>query len=322
MEAPEEKSLPALLVPNLRALLFKLNRGERVKAGVQRALRALSGFASAFRFKYEDLEVGLDFEPEPGLADSGDLETDLAALFGSIGTAAAERGTAAVLFLDELQYVPEEQLAPLIGAFHNASQTQLPITMVAAGLPQLVGQTGRAKSYAERLFEFAPVDRLDEQAARAALCVPAEKAQVRFDEGAISEILRHTAGYPYFLQEWGKHSWNVADLSPIEREDAERATEQALSELDASFFRVRFDRLTPAEKRYLRAMAELGPGPHRSGDIAEELNKKVTTVAPVRNILIAKGMIYSPAHGDTAFTVPLFDGFMKRTLLRQPSQRL
>jgi hypothetical protein len=318
MEAPEEKSLPALLVPNLRALLLKLNRGERVRAGVQRALRALSGFARALKFRYEDLEVGLDFEPEPGLADSGDLETDLAALFESIGAAAAERGTAAVLFLDELQYVPEEELAPLISAFHNASQTQLPITMVAAGLPQLVGQTGRAKSYAERLFEFAPVDRLDEQAARAALCVPAEKAQVTFDEGAILEILRHTSGYPYFLQEWGKHSWNVADLSPIEREDAQRATEQALGELDASFFRVRFDRLTPTEKRYLRAMAELGPGPHRSGDIAEELNKKVTTVAPVRNTLIAKGMIYSPAHGDTAFTVPLFDGFMKRTLAKIP----
>jgi hypothetical protein len=318
MEVPEDKSLPALLVPNLRALLLRLNRGERVRAGAQRALRALSGFAKALKIKYQDLEINLDFEPERGLADSGDLETDLAALLESIGTAATERGTAAVLFLDELQYVPEDQLAPLISAFHHASQSQLPVTMVAAGLPQLVGQTGRAKSYAERLFEFAAVDRLDEKAARAALCVPAEKERVKFDENAILEILRQTLGYPYFLQEWGKHSWNVADISPIECEDAQRATEQALSELDASFFRVRFDRLTPTEKRYLRAMAALGPGPHRSGDIAEQLNKKVTTVAPVRNTLIAKGMIYSPAHGDTAFTVPLFDGFMKRTMTSMP----
>jgi AAA ATPase domain len=314
MEAPEDRSLPALLVPNLRALLLRLDRGEMVKAGVRRALRALAGFTKAMKFKYRDVEVSLGVEPEAGLADSGDLETDLTALLSAVGTAAAERGTVAALFIDELQYVAEEQLAALISGLHQANQSQVPITMVAAGLPQVVGQTGRAKSYAERLFEFAPIDRLDPTAAKAALCVPAEKEDVTFEAEAISEILRQTLGYPYFLQEWGKHSWNVADESPIERADAENATVQALAELDASFFRVRFDRLTPTEKRYLRAMADLGPGPHRSGDIAERLKRKVTGVAPTRNTLIAKGMIYSPAHGDTAFTVPLFDGFMKRTM--------
>jgi hypothetical protein len=314
METPEDRSLPALLVPNLRSLLLKLNRGERARAAANRALSALAGFARALKFKYQDLEFGLDFHPELGLADSGDLETDLAALLISIGEAAAERATAAALFIDEIQYVAEEELAALISAFHHASQAQVPVTMIAAGLPQVVGQTGKAKSYAERLFEFAPVDRLDSTAARAALCVPAEKEHVTFNETAIAEILRQTLGYPYFLQEWGKHSWDVADISPIDQDDAERATERALAELDASFFRVRFDRLTPAEKRYLRGMAELGSGPHRSGDIAERLQRKVTTVAPVRNSLIAKGMIYSPAHGDTAFTVPLFDGFMRRTI--------
>jgi hypothetical protein len=314
IEAPEDRSLPALLVPHLRVLLLKLSSGEKVKAGVRHALRALAGFVGALKFKYQDLEFSLEYEAEAGLADSGDLETDLAALLIAIGGAAAERNTAAALFIDELQYVAEEQLAALISAFHHANQAQVPITMMAAGLPQIVGQTGRAKSYAERLFEFARIDRLDTPAARAALCVPAEKENVTFGEGAIAEIVRQTLGYPYFLQEWGKHSWDVADESPIEREDAERATARALAELDASFFRVRFDRLTPSEKRYLRAMAELGAGPHRSGDIADRLQRKVTTVAPIRNALIAKGMIYSPAHGDTAFTVPLFDGFMKRTI--------
>jgi hypothetical protein len=218
------------------------------------------------------------------------------------------------LFVDELQYVPEAQLASLISAIHNASQSQLPITMVAAGLPQLLGQMGRAKSYAERLFEFVPLDRLDETAARTALVAPAERQGVRFEDAAIEVILKQTIGYPYFLQEWGKHSWDVATASPIKGRDAEQATVEALAELDASFFRVRFDRLTPAEKRYMRAMAELGPGPHRSGDVAEVLGRKVTAVAPVRNALISKGMLYSPAHGDTAFTVPLFDGFMKRIM--------
>jgi hypothetical protein len=173
---------------------------------------------------------------------------------------------------------------------------------------------GRAKSYAERLFEFAPIDRLNDEAACAALTIPAGREGVAYDDGAVDEILRRTLGYPYFLQEWGKHAWDVVAAAPIQPADSLRATTDALAELDASFFRVRFDRLTPAEKRYMRGMAELGAGPHRSGDIAEALGRKVTTVAPVRNVLIAKGMIYSPAHGDTAFTVPLFDGFMKRIM--------
>jgi hypothetical protein len=151
--------------------------------------------------------------------------------------------------------------------------------MVAAGLPQLVGQTGRSKSYAERLFEFAPLNRLDNTAARTALFVPAAKESISFNPDAVDEILRQTNGYPYFLQEWGKHSWNVADASPIELHHAQSATTDALAELDASFVRVRFDRLTPTEKRYMRAIAELGQGPHRSGDIAEILKCKVTTVA-------------------------------------------
>jgi hypothetical protein len=314
MEAPEDRSLPALLAPALRATLLKLDRGRTVQAGLKRALKALAGFVGAMKVKYNDVEVGLDLEAERGVADSGDLETDLADLLTTIGEAAAERGTAVVLCVDELQYVEEDQLAALITALHRASQNELPVTMLAAGLPQLVGQTGRAKSYAERLFEFVHIDSLEADAARAALSVPARKEGVEYEGAAIDDILEQTKGYPYFLQEWGKHSWNIATGSPIRRSDAERATVTALAELDSSFFRVRFDRLTPAEKRYMRAMAELGTGPHRSGDIADCLGKKVTTVAPMRNTLIAKGMIYSPSHGDTAFTVPLFDGFMKRIM--------
>jgi hypothetical protein len=314
IEAPEDRSLPALLIPVLRVALLRLDRGQRARAFLTKARRALAGFAKALKVKYKDIEVSTDFEPERGLADSGDLDTDLTDLLASIGSAAHEYRTAVVLFIDELQYVPEEQLASLIRALHTASQRQLPITMLAAGLPQLIGLMGRAKSYAERLFEFVLIDRLDDKAARAALILPAEKEGAAFTPEAITEIIRQTMGYPYFLQEWGRHAWNVADASPISRGDARRATILALAELDAGFFRVRFDRLTPTEKRYLRAMAELGSKPQRSGDIAECLGKAVTAVAPVRNGLIAKGLIYSPAHGDTAFTVPLFDGFMKRIM--------
>ncbi|HET9536992.1 MAG: ATP-binding protein [Mesorhizobium sp.] len=314
MEAPEERSLPALLLPSLRATLLRLSRGEAARARLKRALQAVAGFAKALKFKYSDIEVGVDFDPEPGLADSGDLENDLSDLLTTVGEAARDSNTAVVLFIDELQYVPEEQLGALISAIHHVNQDQLPVTMIAAGLPQLLGQMGRAKSYAERLFEFVPIDRLDDGSAKVALCVPAEKEGVAYKEDAIAEILQQTQGYPYFLQEWGKHSWDVADSSPIERSDATRATSQALAELDASFFRVRFDRLTLAEKQYMFAMALLGPGPHRSGDIAEKLGRRVTAVAPIRNALISKGMIFSPSHGDTAFSVPLFDGFMRRIM--------
>jgi hypothetical protein len=314
IEAPEQKSLPALLVPALRTALLRLDRLRATRAGIMDAMRALASFASALKVHYKDVELTVDVEPETGVADSGDLDLDLTELLARIGAAAADRGTAVVLFIDELQYVPEAQLAALITALHAASQAQLPVTMVGAGLPQLVGQSGRAKSYAERLFEFVAIDRLADDAARAALILPARREAVEYDPGALDEILRQTRGYPYFLQEWGKHCWDVAAASPITEADAAQASREAIAELDASFFRVRFDRLTPAERRYMRAMAALGPGPHRSGDVADRLGRRVTSVAPVRNALIGKGMIYSPAHGDTAFTVPLFDGFMLRTM--------
>lgn len=314
IEAPEGRSLPATLVPALRAALLRLDRLEAMKAGTFKAMTALAGFIGALKIKYADIEASLDLKPQLGLADSGDLELDLSDLMATIGEAARERGTAVVLYIDELQYVPEDQLAALITAFHNASQMKLPVTMVAAGLPQLVGRTGRAKSYAERLFEFAEIGKLDPAAATRALEAPAKVHDVTYEPDAIDTILKQTQGYPYFLQEWGKHSWDAADASPIEKGDAEKATVDAVAELDQSFFKVRLDRLTPAEKKYLRAMAELGAGPHRSGDIAEALGKPVASVAFVRNALIEKGMIYSPNHGDTAFTVPLFDDFMRRTV--------
>ncbi|MEM9618583.1 MAG: ATP-binding protein [Pseudomonadota bacterium] len=314
MEAPEGRTLPGVLAPALRSALLRLNRGEAAKEGLSRAMRALAGFVNAFKFKYDDVEVGFDFETEKGLADSGDLDTDLADLLSAIGEAAAERKTAFVMFIDELQYVPEEQLAALISALHQTSQRQKPVTMVAAGLPQLLGQMGRAKSYAERLFEFIETTQLEEAAAREALINPAKQEGAQYKDDAIGEILKQTRCYPYFLQEWGKHSWDAAEKSPITIDDVNHATITALAEMDASFFRVRFDRLTPAEKRYLRAMAELGSGPHRSGDIADILGKKVNEVAPTRSRLLDKGMIYSQSHGDNAFTVPLFDGFMKRVM--------
>ena len=256
----------------------------------------------------------MDFEPEPGLADNGDLEQDLQALLEVVGEAAARADTAVLICIDELQYVREEQLAALITALHRIAQRKLPVVMVGAGLPQLRGRLGRAKSYAERLFDFPEIGPLPPDAAREAVEKPAIDAGVVFGDAALEKVVRDTQGYPYFLQEWGRHVWDIADESPISLADVENATVSIITTLDEGFFRVRFDRLTPAEKVYLRAMAELGPGPHRSGDIADLLGKKVTSLGPVRSNLIGKGMVWSPNHGDTAFTVPLFDEFMKRIM--------
>lgn len=314
IEAPEKRSLPALIIPALRSALLKLDTIAAAGHLGKRALRVLGGFVGAMKLKYQDIEFGVDLGSEPGIADSGDLEHDLTALFLEVGAAARERKTALALFIDEIQYIEEDQFAALIMALHKCSQNQLPITIIGAGLPQLIGQAGRAKSYAERLFEYPEIGPLTESAAREALETPAGKLGVQYEENALRAILDQTKGYPYFLQEWGKHSWQVAKHSPITSANVTTATALVITDLDASFFRVRLDRLTPGEKRYLRAMAELGPGHHRSGDIAHLLKRDVQAVAPIRATLIRKGMIYSLAHGENSFTVPLFDGYMKRVI--------
>lgn len=314
VEAPEERSLPAMLAPELRQALLRLSRNEQAKEVARRALRGLAGFAKALKVKYADIEVGFDLEPELGLADNGDLEHDLAALLEVVGAAAKNAETALILFIDELQYVQEDELAALITALHRAAQRRLPVMLVGAGLPQLRGRMGRAKSYAERLFDFPEIGALEDPQATIAIAKPLETHGVRITADALQRIIQETHGYPYFLQEWGKHAWDTASISPITLADVELASQSAVAALDESFFRVRFDRLTPVEKKYLRAMAELGPGPHRSGDIARILKREVTSLGPTRNQLISKGMIWSPSHGDTAFTVPLFDEFMRRIM--------
>ena len=204
-------------------------------------------------------------------------------------------------------------------AMHRIAQRNLPLMLVAAGLPQLPGRLGKAKSYAERLFDFPFIGPLDKNESNKAIVNPALAENVDYQTEAVDFIYNETQGYPYFLQEWGKHAWDAASESPITVEDTKNASITAVAALDASFFHVRFDRLTPKEKDYLRAMAELGPGPHRSGDIATKLKKSVQSFATLRNHLINKGMIWSPNHGDTAFTVPLFNQYMKRIMPEFPS---
>ena len=314
IEATESRNLPELILPSLRQTLFKLDAMADVSERVKRGLRVFRSFISRFTVKVKDIEFGLNIDPEKGTADSGDLETDLPELLIAIGDAAKDRNTALAIIIDEMQYLSEKEISALVMSIHLISQRQLPVVLIGAGLPQLIGLAGSSKSYAERLFRYYDIGPLSEPEAIKALQIPVLAQGVRFTDEALRELVRITCGYPYFLQEWGYSVWNVATDSPITIEDVKNATALVTKKLDEGFFRVRFDRLTQKEKEYMRAMADLGEGPHRSGDVANRLGVKVQSVAPVRSGLIRKGMIYSPAHGDTAFTVPLFNEFMLRTM--------
>lgn len=310
IESPESGDFRVLLVNRLRKILLGLDGTRRTKR-VLRALRVLKTFALQLP---GGPTLSFDVEALAGSADSGVLAEDLTDLLVAAGEAAQGHGTGILLAIDELQYLTEEELAALITAIHRTTQLDLPVVLVGAGLPQLPGLVGEAKSYAERLFEFPRIGSLDHDDARAAIVRPAADLGVQFTEAAVEVIIERSHGYPYFLQEWGSQAWNAAAASPIERGIVDAVTPRVTKHLDDNFFLVRFDRLTPAEKKYLGAMAELGPGPHRSGDVASQLGVRVESVAPRRSGLIRSGMLYSPAHGDTAFTVPRFDEFLRRAV--------
>jgi hypothetical protein len=284
------------------------------KGAVSRAVKRALGTLKSFSYTLPDgTSMALNVDAIAGSADSGVLAEDTTDLLVAVGEAVKDRERGLLIAIDEVQYLASDELAALISAIHRTVQLGLPVILVGAGLPQLPGLAGNAKSYAERLFDFPEIGSLDTNDAKAVLATPASEQGVEFSNDALDSLLDFTQGYPYFLQEWGYHVWNAAPESPITLDDVRLAARDVQRRLDENFFRVRMDRLTPAEKKYLGAMAELGPGPHRSGDIAAKLKVKVESVAPRRSGLIQKGMVYSPAHGDTAFTVPMFDDFLRRS---------
>lgn len=311
IEAPETGDFRSLLAARLRKVLLSLDRSQTRKNAVLRALRILK----TFTYQLPDgAQLSLDVDALVGEADSGVLADDVTDLLVAVGEAAAEQGRGVLLAVDEVQYLPADVLGGLITALHRTTQLDLPVVVVGAGLPQLPGLAGEARSYAERLFDFPEIGSLGTEDAADALRIPAADLGVTIAEDAVRYVIEEAHGYPYFLQEWGYEVWNAATASPIALDDVRSVRPIVVDKLDRNFFLVRFDRLTPKEREYLRAMAELGPGPHRSGDIATGLGVRVESVAPRRSGLIGKGMIYSPAHGDTAFTVPLFDEFLRRRM--------
>ena len=318
LEAPEDTSLADLIYPKIHQALRKLSMIESAKTHAHSAMRALRGFASAFKISVGDVSLSVD--PEPGSADSGNLEYDLSELFLRVGVTAQAANKAWTILIDEVQYLSKAERSALIVAIHRVNQRQLPIMFFGAGLPQIAALSGDAKSYAERLFNFPTVGPLDHSAAIAAIKQPIKGEDEDILDEALNLIVEQTEGYPYFLQEWGYQAWNIAISSPIDRNDIAGAAATALRRLDEGFFRVRFDRLTPKEREYLITMAGLGKAPYRSSDVADALGESVQSLAPRRASIINKGMIYSPAHGDIAFTVPMFEDYLQRTSESSPGR--
>ena len=314
VEAHEGKTLPELLAPQLRSILHQLSLLEGSKDLARRGLRGLKGFLNGLKVTINDVDFAISMDAEGGLADSGNIEADLPDLIVAVGEAARAANRPIALIIDELQYLLEVEFSALIMSTHKTNQKSLPVLMIGAGLPQIRGLAGNSKSYSERLFTFPDIGALNREDAVSALQKPANEESASFSTGAIDKILSMTEMYPYFLQQWAYEAWNIAKDPLISEDDITNANGHAIRELDRSFFKVRFDRCNPSEKRYMRALADFGSGKQRSGDIAEILGVKASSVAPTRSALIKKGMIYSPAHGDTEFTVPLFDQYMMRAI--------
>ncbi len=314
IEATEKGHLPTILIPHLRRILFELDRFKASGDKVKRGLGVLKSFMGAIKVTYGDFQFGLDIDPEKGIADTGDLELDLPDLLLAVAEAAAEHNTLVAILIDEIQYFTSLELSSLIIAMHKMQQRQLPLILVGAGLPILPSLAGDSKSYAERLFSYPQIGRLSKEDAAMALQEPIQEAGEAIEQDALDEIYRITKGYPYFIQEWGYQCWNLASTSPITKDLVTMANSMVEERLDQNFFRVRFDRLAPQEKSYLRAMATIGQGPYRSSDVAETFGKKLSRFGPIRASLLKKGMIYSPSYGEIDFTVPLFNQFILRAM--------
>jgi hypothetical protein len=309
-EITSETRLAKVIATMTREALLDLRRMERVRERARRALSILKAFTITTGV---GVDIRLELDVEEGTADSGDLGRDLGDLLVEVGNIAQEAERGVLFLLDEVQFLERADFEALIAGMHRSTRRQLPITLVGAGLPSLPKLAGEAKSYAERLFTFPTIGALSDAAARLALVEPAAEEGVTYTDEALGQILRHSGRYPYFLQQYGKHAWLTGSNDVIDERAVARAHELVLSVLDTDFFHVRFERATPAEQRYLAAMAALGDGAQRSGDVTRQVGYASTTeTGPIRDSLIKKGLIYSPRHGFVDFTVPLFADFMRR----------
>jgi hypothetical protein len=316
IEAPEDANLAKLIIPEIGKVMRSLSTIEAAKHLAVRVLRGLRNLANGLKINIGDVGIGIEGadQPEPGLADGGDLQFDLPDIFDTIGAAAAQAGKGWLLLIDEVQYLNSADLSALLVSLHRVSQSEARVAFVGAGLPQVARLAGEAKSYSERLFSYPPIGPLVNSAAEKAIELPLQAESVSITAPAIAQIIDATKGYPFFLQEWGSKVWDISNGPEITLDDVMKAKEPVLASLDDGFFRVRMDRLTRAEIGFVTAMAQLGDGPYPIADIARVMNRSTQQIGPARASIIHKGMIYSAEHGFLEFTVPLFADFMRRQI--------
>lgn len=315
LELREESSISLQLIPKLKNLLYKLSLSHNISDKARRAIAVLKSFISGIRVKTDSgVEYGIDIDPESGSADSGDISIDMPNLLVAVAEAALEHNTCIAIFIDEIQFMNTREFEAIILAMHRMQQLQLPMVLVGGGLPILFSLAGESKSYAERLFNFPYIGKLSKEDSIKAVQDPIIREKECIDEDALEEIYRITEGYPYFIQEWGYQVWNKTKCSPITLQDVQEASQTALKRLDENFFKVRFARLTPKEKTFLRFMAEIGDADCKTSSVADLMHKKMSDITAIRSSLLKKGMIFSPAHGYVAYTVPLFGEFLKRII--------
>lgn len=311
-EVEKSVSFESKISSQARRALLQIAPKARWTDRARRAAAVLKSFTITFN-PDGAVTAGLDVEALPGAGDSGTLAEDLSDLFVALGVAARESGSGVIFLLDEIQYLATAALEALITALHKCTRRSLPITLVGAGLPQIPRLAGEARSYSERLFRFPRIGELDPHSdARAALVLPAQDLGIEYLPAAVDFVVGYTQGYPYFLQEYGRILWDETSTSPITRDDAVQIQPLVEAKLDESFFRVRTDRTTELELKYLYAMAELGPDAHRASEVARRIHRTTEQAGPIRSRLIDKGLLYTPGHGYAAFTVPQFDRFMIR----------
>ncbi|MCK9294384.1 MAG: ATP-binding protein [Desulfobulbaceae bacterium] len=309
LEMSENDDFRRVIAKAVRKCLLKVDKVENLKDKAVNALSILKAFTLVIP---DGPELKIDVEAAVGLGDSGDLDTDLVDLFVALGEAAKEGKKYICFFIDEVQYLSEQAMSGLIASSHRISQKTLPIVFICAGLPQVAALSGDAKSYAERLFDFIPIGPLAKGADELALIGPVAQFSVEYEDGAKNKILEEAKGYPYFIQEFGCYAWNEAANTVINEREVTESNKKAIEALDRSFFKVRMDRATSAEKKFMKAMSSLGKGPYKSADVASKLNKKLQSIGPVRATLISKGFVFSPQHGEVDFTVPLYDEYIRR----------
>lgn len=315
-ELTPDTGLIGQIARDVQGALARLKLTTRAAARVRSALEHLSTIRLTGP---EGIGLAVDLRR----ADEGTIAGDLAELFLALGAVAAGKGSGVIFLLDEVQFANEVEYRALISGLHRATQKNMPISATAAGLPQIPRLTGQARSYAERLFTFPVIAGLREQDARSALVEPARRQGVDYQPDALARALAWTRGYPFYIQQLGKHVWNLAASSPMTSEDVDAAIPVAQAALDSSIYEVRIQRATAEERRYMRAMAELGEGPYRSGMVAAQLARKTSEVSMARQHLIDKGLVYATEdYGHIDFTIPRFDEFMRRHMpYRAPARR-